>query len=136
MVVIYLDTSAVLKRTLPETESSRFVESLERAVSDRATLVTSALTRVEASRALRRREPDLRDGAVGAYRDALQSLAVAPITDVVVELARSMDPPLLRSLDAIHLATALAVGAGELWTYDDRLAEAATTAGIAVRSPA
>mgnify|MGYP001579441746 CR=1 FL=1 len=136
MSIIYLDTSALLKRTLPEAESSRFVESLERAVAAGSTLVTSTLTRVEATRALRRRDVELGGDIGAAYRDALQSLAVAPITDVVIELARSIEPPLLRSLDAIHLATALAIGAGELWTYDDRLADATAGAGIAVRAPA
>lgn len=136
MVIVYLDTSAVVKRTLPEAQSAKLLDSLGRAVAEGSTLVTSALTRVEAGRALRRRENELQGDIARAYRNALQGLAVAPITDVVIELARSADPPALRSLDAIHLATAIAVGAGELWTYDDRLADASASAGIAVRAPA
>lgn len=136
MAIVYLDTSAVVKRTLPEAQSAKLLDSLGRAVADGGTLVTSALTRVETGRALRRREHDLQGDVATAYRNALQGLAMAPITDVVIELARSADPLALRSLDAIHLATALAVGAGELWTYDDRLADAAASAGIAVRAPA
>lgn len=135
MAVIYVDTSATVKRLFPEEDSQRLKAAFVNAGQRGDQLVASALTRIELSRTILRRRSSLVVAGDQAYREAMQGIAVAPMTDVVVELARAIDPPLLRSLDAIHLATAVAVGADELWTYDDRLADAATTAGIAVRSP-
>jgi len=135
MATIYLDTSAVVKRALPEAQSAGFVDAIELALSAGGVLVTSALTQVETGRALRRRPEHLAIGVEAAFREALQGIAVAPITGVVVELARTADPPLLRSLDAIHLATAVALSCDELWTYDERLAEAARGAGMTARAP-
>lgn len=131
MQILYVDTSALLKRVLPEREAAPLVEALEERIDQGATLVTSTLTRVEVGRALRRHG----GAGMGAFGCSLQGIALAQITDLVTELARAMDPPVLRSLDAIHLATAVALGAHELWTYDDRLAEAASLAGLAVRKP-
>ena len=55
----------------------------------------------------------------------------------ILAQAASLDPPGLRSLDAIHLATALSLdGLDALVTYDRRLSDAATDAGLAVASPA
>ena len=58
--------------------------------------------------------------------------------DTVLAIARRLDPSELRSLDAIHLATALSIGGdlGALFSYDDRLAAAATAAGLRVLAPA
>jgi predicted nucleic acid-binding protein len=55
----------------------------------------------------------------------------------VAELAGTLEPSVLRGLDAVHLASALAVGAdiGMFVTYDNRLAEAAGAAGLDVRAP-
>jgi predicted nucleic acid-binding protein len=136
MRVIYIDSSAALKRTLPEREARQLAHAFADAGSAGHTLVTSTLARVEVSRALRRREHELAVSVSVGFQQAMQGIGQAPMTAVVAELARAMDPPLLRSLDAIHLATAVAVGADELWTYDARLAEAAGTAGMAVRFPA
>ena len=133
---IYLDSSAILKRPLPEAESIAFVQAIEAALADDGTLVTSLLTRVEVGRSLRKRDVDVVGGIDVGLRESLQSIAIAPITEVIAELARSIEPPLLRSLDAIHLATAVAVGADEVWTYDSRFGDAAKTAGLTVRAPA
>jgi len=134
-VVHYLDTSAILKRAFLEGGSSALRAALDQTQSDGAALITSALTRVEAGRALRRREAELAGGADRALRVTLQGVGQAPVTGVVLELARSLEPPALRSLDAIHLATAIALGARQVWTYDERLADAAALAGLAVRTP-
>ena len=135
-VVHYLDTSAILKRAFREGGSAAFRVALDASQSGGAALITSALTRVEAGRALRRREAELPGGADPALRVILQGIAQAPVTGVVLELAKSLEPPAMRSLDAIHLATAIALGARQLWTYDERLADAAAFAGLAVRTPA
>ncbi len=56
----------------------------------------------------------------------------------ILEAAALVDPAGLRSLDAIHLATALSLGEelGALVTYDARLADAARTHGLTVFAPA
>lgn len=68
----------------------------------------------------------------------LDRVEVIGIDDVVVESAGRLADPLLRSLDAIHLATALLIreDVDALLTYDERLAEAARAHGLAVASPA
>ena len=67
----------------------------------------------------------------------LSGLALLPIDDRVLHAAATVGPPGLRSLDAIHLATALSVRErlGVLFCYDERLAEAAASAGISVARP-
>lgn len=94
--------------------------------------ISSVLTRIEARRALARRrspdefEPDL--------VDALRGINFLPIDAAIVEAASRLDPPLLRSLDAIHLASAISLGPhlDALVTYDRRLAEAARAMGLGV----
>lgn len=65
----------------------------------------------------------------------MEGIGIAPMTGPILESARIIGPPVLRSLDAIHLATAVAVGADELWTYDERLASASEEIGIVARMP-
>ena len=135
-VPVYLDTSAALKRAFREAESTALRDSISEAIARGDRFVTSSLTVVEVSRGVRRRiEEESLAVLRSAEADALGDLAIAPIGEQIVESARIIGPPILRSLDAIHLATAVAVGAQELWTYDDRLAEAAEGMGIPARMP-
>lgn len=95
--------------------------------------VSSALLGVEAIRAC------ARHGGVYA-KDArawLHDVALLPLDDALLDTATSLEPPKLRSLDAIHLATALSIpdDVGALFTYDDRLAEAAGDRGFDVAQP-
>lgn len=98
------------------------------------TRTSSALIRVEATRAC------ARYGAkyVTRVEQALARLALVPVDDTVLEAAAELDPPELRSLDALHLATALTLGAdlGVLFTYDHRMQAAAHAVGISVVAPA
>ncbi len=92
--------------------------------------VSSALLAVEAVRAC------ARYGAAYA-REArvwLEGVALLSMDDPVLDQAASLGPAVLRSLDAIHLATALSVRdeIGILFTYDDRFAEAAESHGLPV----
>jgi predicted nucleic acid-binding protein len=95
--------------------------------------VSSTLLAVEAIRACARYGSEY---AIQA-RSWLDGLALLPLDDAVLDLAASLDPVGLRSLDALHLATALSVGEeiGVLITYDQRLAEAAADRGLNVRRP-
>jgi len=71
-------------------------------------------------------------------RAALARLYLAPLTVPLLDTAGRLDPPLLRTLDAVHLATALSLTArlGTVVTYDRRMTEAAQHLGLPVASPA
>ena len=132
MTVIYLDSSALVKLVVTEPESSALVEFL-RSRSDR---VSSAVALAEVPRALRR-------GGFGANerrrsRDVMARIALVDVDRRILAAAAALDPPGLRTLDAIHLATALAVREDleALVTYDRRLAAAAERAHLEVSAPA
>lgn len=95
--------------------------------------VSSALLGVEAVRACSRHRSTYAEQA----RAWLHDVSLLPLNDALLDTATSLDPPELRSLDAIHLATALSIrdDVGALFTYDERLAAAAKDAGFAVVQP-
>jgi len=70
-------------------------------------------------------------------RAALATITLLPIDDLTLETAADLDPPALRSLDAIHLAAALSLGHDlkRMYCYDARLFAAAIPRGIDVRRP-
>jgi hypothetical protein len=99
-------------------------------------LVASALVEVEVPRALRRSQP----GVLGAVAGVLARLHRIEINAAVRATAGAYTEPTLRSLDAIHLATAdLLVASGKplraFVTYDKRLAAAAGEAALPVAAP-
>jgi len=127
----YADTSAVIKLLVEETDSKAFAAFYD-AHAD-AEWVSSALLRIEVIRAVARAMPALLPDA----RDLLLAFSCIAIDDDIVEGAMNEPDRGLRSLDAIHLATAriLAPDLDALVTYDDRLLGAATEAGLAAISP-
>ncbi|MGE0878212.1 MAG: type II toxin-antitoxin system VapC family toxin [Acidimicrobiia bacterium] len=127
----YLDTSALTKLVVAEPETTALRGWL--AAADRDP-VSCDLARTELLRAVRRVAPDR---AVRA-REVLDALTLLPVATSVFEAAGRLDPALLRSLDAIHLAAALDIGdeLEGLVSYDERLAEAARSNGVAVIAPA
>jgi predicted nucleic acid-binding protein len=130
--VIYLDSSATLKLLVHELESTALQTWL--ATKRDATPVSSALTTVEVLRACRRRRPDLLPAAV----DLLSGYDLLPVTSRVLTEAAAVDGAALRSLDALHLASALFIRS-ELTAfvaYDTRLSQAAADAGLPVIQPA
>jgi predicted nucleic acid-binding protein len=126
----YLDASAYVKLPLRETEE----EALRGALAEWDGYVSSALLGVEAVRACARYGPAYAADA----RAWLDGVALLPLDDAILDGAASLAPPDLRSLDAIHLATALDVREelGVLVSYDERLAAAARSHGIRVVAPA
>jgi uncharacterized protein len=128
--LIYLDTSAFLKLVKPEPETAAF----EAFVDGRADFVASALLAVEARRGALRRAPRSLPRVDLLLRD-VELVAMSP---AIVESASRLPDPLLRSLDAIHLATAILLRSDlELFvTYDSRLADAAAAYGIPTADPA
>lgn len=125
----YLDSSAIVKLAVDETSSAALRRYLRR-----RSLLSSALARTEVLRALRGEG----DEAIARGRRVLADIDLVRINDRVLEAAATLGPPELRSLDAIHLATAQRLGAdlATLVTYDDRLADAARQLGCRVASPA
>ena len=127
--VTYLDSSAIVKLVVAEPES----EALRRYLARRAPLVSSALARTEVARAL------LPVGAEAVARghDTLRRIQLLRVNDRVLREAGEMEPAELRSLDAVHLASARQLGAAvkQIVTYDERMAEAAETLGWSVASP-
>lgn len=128
-VLTYVDASAMVKLTLDEPESSAmlrwYVES-ERIVASRIGII-------ETRRATRRREHD------PAQLDrVLRSVLAVEVDEAIARRAVDVGPTGLRTLDAIHLATAIEVGpeVDAFVTYDDRLAEAARALGLPVVRPA
>jgi hypothetical protein len=128
-VAHYLDTSALTKLVVAEAESKPLRAWLRTGREP----VACDLARTELIRAVRRSAPDRLLHA----RAVLDSITLVDVTTSVFEQASRLDPPALRSLDAIHLAAALDLGddLDSLVTYDDRLAEAASLIGIPVTAP-
>lgn len=129
-MAFYLDTSALVKLVAVERETP----SLHAwAVEPGRVLVACDLARTELIRAVRRVRADL---AVEA-RDVLDTLTLLKVTTSVFEAAGRLDPDGLRTLDAVHLAAALALGDDleAVVTYDQRLAEACRLNGVAVLAP-
>ncbi len=131
-MIVYVDTSALLKRVVlePESEAVRATLTAHDAAGD--LLTASSLAWLEASRALRRAKVAQVDAVV---ERALSGVAEHRLTTGLLDRARRVGPDELRSLDAVHLASAVSVGAQAMLTYDDRLARAARSVGMSVLSP-
>ncbi len=76
--------------------------------------------------------------AMARSEAVLRRVEIVRINDRILRLAGSLEPSELRSLDAIHLATAQLIGSDLKWivTYDERMADAAHVLGMSVRAPA
>lgn len=130
MGIAYIDSSALVKLIVREDETS----ALEADLAGRDGLVTSAVAVVECRRAVRRAGPKrLLQQAEAVF----ESVYLVEMTRPILERAAALDPEVMRSLDAIHVATALSVGDPdlELLTYDDRMADAARAGGLRVVQP-
>lgn len=133
---VYIDSSALLKRVFGERESPTLISALGDYTRSDAALVTSSLAWVEVSRAVRSAaDTDPHLDADELIDIALSGLLEKPITAEVIALARRLNPPVLRSLDAIHLASALLLDADVIVAYDTRLIEAAAVHQVTTRSP-
>ena len=125
----YLDSSALVKLAVSEPES----EALRRYIRRRRPLVTSALARTEVGRALLPLGPE----ATRRGQELVAGIDLVRINDRVLNSAGAMLPPDLRSLDAIHLATAqlFSKDLARIITYDERMIAAAKKLGMVVVAP-
>jgi predicted nucleic acid-binding protein len=128
-VATYLDSSAIVKLAVREPESV----ALRRYLRRRQPVVSSALARTEVLRALL----PAGEEAVARGRHVLQRLDLVRVNDRILEAAGVLRPPELRSLDAIHLATARQLGyeLSAIVTYDDRMVAAAKQLGCRIVQP-
>jgi len=132
--LLYLDTSAVVKLVRPEAHSAALTAWLRASLSGR--VVSSVLLEVELPRAIRRSAPDRLDRVPAI----LAGFDLVTLSDDVVRTAAGFADPLLRSLDAVHLASAQLIAAATpgfqaFVAYDTRLLGAATARGLAVAAP-
>ncbi|MGC8633888.1 MAG: type II toxin-antitoxin system VapC family toxin [Candidatus Limnocylindrales bacterium] len=130
MSALYLDSSAFVKLAVEEPETA----ALRGFLADRdGRRMASAPLRTESLRAVRH----LGAAAPATVREGLRRIDLVAIADRILEAAGTLEPRVLRTLDAIHLATALAVGddLDAIVTHDDRMAEAASFLGLATATP-
>ena len=129
--MIYLDSAAVVKLVHAETES----EALRGWLGERAETgwISSVLTEIESLRALARYAP----GAVARLPAVLDQIELIGLDPPIRILAQTARPAAVRSLDAIHLGTALHArrAVTSFVTYDKRLLDAALAAGLPADSP-
>jgi predicted nucleic acid-binding protein len=126
LIRAYFDSSAIVKLTRDEPESLALIDYLEEASVEAS---SSVVAEVEVLRNLRKLRM--------ASDQALAGFYLLAFDDEVRRSAVSIERDSLRSLDAIHIATALAVGDRDLQfvTYDERQADAARQAGLKVVQP-
>jgi len=127
---LYLDTSAFIKIVVNEAES----DALRTFLADSpARRVSSALLRTEALRAVRHLGSD----TLSVVREGLRRVELVGIDDRILDAAGILEPRVLRTLDAIHIATAMALGDDleAVVTYDARLTEAAQLLGLRTATP-
>ena len=130
MTVAYVDASAIVKLVVPEAES----EALALSLSGYDARVTSVIAHIEVPRAVRRTglDPEL-----VLTNDVLARFATVALDRNVVDFARDLEPARLRTLDAIHLASAMSLGVEDLIfvAYDRLCLESADRAGISTSAP-
>ena len=126
---VYLDASAAVKLVVSEPESS----SVRTFLAGEVSRVSSRLLAVELIRAVIRGSPASLDQA----RSLLGVIEFIELDEEVAERAAGLEPAALRSLDAIHLATALTLGEDldAFVTYDARQGDAARALGLTVEAP-
>ena len=130
---LYLDSSAIVKLVQAEAESSALRRFLRIHQADGR--VTSALARVEVVRAVARGGP----AAVSQARRQLARVDQVNLDRRLLDDAATLSPgAVLRSLDAVHLASARLLGSElrAVVTYDRRMADAALALGLPVEAPA
>ena len=129
MTTAYVDSSALTKLAIDEAESG----AMRRWYVDHERVACSRIGVIETRRAVSRgpHDPEHLDTILG-------SVEIIELDPTIAEHAARVGPPSLRTLDAIHLASAVAVSSeiDAFVTYDDRLAEAARAMGLPVVRPA
>ena len=129
--MIYLDSAAVVKLVHAEPESA----ALRRWLDERAEIqwISSVLTEIESFQALARYAPE----AASRLSNVLDQIDLIDLDQGIRMLAQAVTPTTVRSLDAIHLGTAMRFRSSltSFVTYDKRLLDAAQAAGLPINLP-
>jgi predicted nucleic acid-binding protein len=130
--VVYLDSSAIVKLIVDEPGSAELSEYL----ATRPSRASSRIAEVEVRRAIGRLS-EIADVDQDRVARVLAAITMVELGDSLAVAAGRLNPPALRTLDAIHLASAqeLGVDLEAFVTYDGRLASAASGAGFPVIVP-
>jgi predicted nucleic acid-binding protein len=129
-VFLYLDTSAIVKLVTEESDTP----AVESALAHCEAAFSSRLAVVECTRAIARASDRT---ALATSAQIFEALVLHEVNAAVLDKAATLTPSSLRSLDAIHLATALLLEQSDLAfvTFDDKLARAAEAQGLSVLQP-
>jgi predicted nucleic acid-binding protein len=124
-----LDSSALLKLAINEPESN----ALRAYLCLNPNYTSSALAIVEVLRNATRQGPP----AEARAREVLDVMEFVEFDRELLETAAALGPPTLRSVDAIHLASAMRLGEelGAVVTYDVRMQDAARALGLTTVAP-
>lgn len=125
--VIYVDTSALGALLIEQPESAALVGWLDQTS---AVLVSSDLTETELRRIAVREGLEQADVTL-----VLDGVALAALDRAVYRSAGLLPMPFLRTLDALHLESAVRLDAAAILTYDHRLGDAARSVGLDVIAP-
>jgi uncharacterized protein len=128
-VTLYLDTSAAAKLLVEEDESEALVAYLDGTV-DGQNLVSSALLETELRRLAVRIELEQ-----SMVTEVLARVDLVDPPRSLLHEAGLLPGAHLRSIDALHLATALRVDSDIFLAYDTRLLAAAHSVGLSIHSP-
>ncbi|MCW2686429.1 MAG: PilT protein domain protein [Mycobacterium sp.] len=129
--MIYIDTSAMVKLIAAEPESGQLIEWLNTHADE--SIASSGIGHIELIRATRR----LGEVAAAAGQRLASTIDTLVLTDSIAAVAGTILPPELRTLDAIHLGTAL-MHRDRLFAfcaYDRRLLDAAASQGLPAVAP-
>jgi predicted nucleic acid-binding protein len=129
--LIYLDSSALVKLAVTEPESAALTDWLRD--SSQLARVSSPLVRVEVPRAVWRADP----GSLTQAYTIVRRVREIRMTEAVLTRAAGVRPNVLRTLDAIHVASAMSVrdSLTAMVSYDKRMLAAAQDAGLPTASP-
>jgi uncharacterized protein len=129
--LIYLDSSALVKLAVTEPESAALTDWLRD--SSQLARVSSPLVRVEVPRAVWRADP----GSLPQAYTIVRRLREIRMTEAVLTRAAGVRPNVLRTLDAIHVASAMSVrdNLTAMVSYDQHMLAAAQDAGLPTASP-
>ena len=129
--LLYVDSSALVKLVVVEPETPALMAML----SKTSNLVSSAVAAVEVIRAARRASTS--QAVVARAREVVRAVHLLAVDARVLDHAADLEPRGLRTLEAIHLASALSIrdDLEAMVVYDERLAAAAEAAGLKVLAP-
>jgi predicted nucleic acid-binding protein len=129
-LTVYVETSAAAKLLVDEAESTALAAVLDKLADDEIRLVSSMLLETELRRLAVRHELSQAD-----VTELLDRFELFELDRAVYVSAGLLPGPHLRSLDALHIAVALRVGAESMIAYDIQQANSARAVGLRVLAP-